>query len=113
MKLQICRASGLPVKYEDIEAYKEAHRLLYDKIKVHVLGDGELMTQEEANRMNRLLDRLTKKALARFKVIDTLETKGTVKSWLELIEKHGPIALAKNAETGSLVAILMDAPWEN
>lgn len=112
MKLKICRASGLPVRFEDIEAYNEAHRNLYDKVKLHVLGNGELMSQSEANRMNKLLTRLAPKVLSSFKLIDTIETKGTKASWLELVAQHGPIALAKNAETGELTAVIMDASWE-
>lgn len=112
MKIQICRASGLPVKFEDIQAYNEAHRQLYDKVANHVLGENRLMTQEEANRMNKLLTRLVERTLPKFKTVDTIDVSGTKKSWLDLVAQHGPIALAKNSETNQLAAIIMDAPWE-
>ena len=112
MKVQICRASGLPVKFSDIEAYNEAHRALYDRVKVHVLGTNELMSAEESARMNKLLSRLAPKTLTAFKTIDTINIKGTKASFLELVAEHGPIAIAKNSQTNDLALIIMDATWE-
>jgi len=111
MKIQICRASGLPVKFSDIEAFNEASRQLYDKVKMHVVGDRNLLNELESERMNRLLTRLGKRVLQSFKLVEDLTVNGTKKSWLELVSEHGPIALAKNSETGALTAVIMDSTF--
>jgi hypothetical protein len=112
MKVQICRASGLPVKYEDIPKYQEAQRVLYDKVKLHVLGEENTpLTMQEAERMQKLLTRLEKQAIKKFKTIDYISLKGTKASWLELVATHGPITLAKNSDTGELAVIIMDVDF--
>ena len=111
MKLQICRASGLPVKVADIDAYNEAHRVLYDKVKTKVLGTKELMNNEEATRMQKLLNRLAPRVLKSFKLVEEINVSNSKKAWLELVAQHGPIAMAKNSQTNDLALIIMDAEF--
>lgn len=113
MKIQICRASGQPIKHEHIEQFNEAYRQLYDKVMVHVGLDGNVMiTPEKAQRAQRLMDRCSKSIRAKYPTIGEIELPKTQKAWLALVATHGPIAIAKNAETVKMAAIIMDAPWE-
>ena len=111
MKIQICRASGLPIKESEIAAFNESHRQLYDKVKTKVLGTGTLMTSKEAARMQALLNRLAPKVLKAYTLVETITVSNSKKAWLELVAQHGPIALAKNGLTGDLAAVIMDSEF--
>lgn len=109
MKIQICRESGYPVDMADINAFKEAYGLLYDKVHAHVKpGKTGFMTEEEALRMNKLLERLRRKLLAQYPVIKTIEITGSPKSWVLLTRQYGPVALAESQVKGKLAAIILD-----
>ena len=112
MKIQICRASGQPIKHEHIEQFNEEYRALYDKVIVHVgLSDNTMITPEKAERAQKLLDRCSKGLRSKYPTIGEIELPKTQKSWLALVAQHGPIAIARHAETGKAALVVMDSDW--
>lgn len=60
--LRTVRQSGLPVLPSHLKAYTAEFATIFDKIQAHLgVTDSSILTEEQASRFQKLLDRLDKK----------------------------------------------------
>jgi hypothetical protein len=110
-KVKVCRASGLPVQIENLNNFQNEMRAAYDKILLREginLDKPLMMEKEQAERMQRLLDRVERILRRKYPNIEYWYNIREPEVWKHLVEKHGPIMIAKDSETGELVYVIYD-----
>ncbi len=109
MKVQVCRASGNPLKFEEHVAYQDEYRAYYDKVALHITGGNlkRMMSQQEAERGDKLMARLARGLKRKYPSAGVWDVKLTKKALHELVKQHGPIAIATGFD-GKLTFVIMD-----
>lgn len=112
MKVQVCRASGNPLNFEHHQPYQDEYRAYYDKVALHVTeGQPNRMTQEQAERGDKIMERLRSRLQKKYPANGVWNVKLTKKGLHELVKQHGPIALGTGFD-GQLALVIMDNGFE-
>jgi hypothetical protein len=110
-RIKVLRASGMPVEYEHAQAFQEEMRQVYDKILLREGIDSEkpmALEEEQAKRMQRLLDRVERILRKKYPVVSEWPIIGSKRKMKELVSKHGPIMIANDSETGQPIYVIYD-----
>lgn len=110
-KVKVCRASGMPVKFESIDLYRAEFQTLYDKVLVRFGLDAakpRMLEEDEAKRMNWLLERCDRRLLKKYPNMEEWDLPTDANTWSELVAKHGPIMVAKIEDTGETSLVIFD-----
>lgn len=109
-KVKVIRSSGHPIELEDIAAYKEDWKQLFDKIQDRCTI-GKTATKDKAYnmfRMQKLLARCESILQERYNRIAEWDFIATPEQAEKLIEKHGNIMLTRRADSGDLLYVILD-----
>lgn len=107
--VKVCRASGLPIQMEHIEAYDKEFKAVYDKVIAKLgLIENMPLTEEQSVRSNKLLTRVQKSLLRKYPVVGEWPFLATAEAWVEKVKQVGPITCAINSETQQLAYVIMD-----
>ena len=116
MKLKIYRQSGTPVDISNQEQYTIAYREMYDKCEakaelVYKKKTGKLTIVPHMIMLQRLLRFAERSLVRKFNGEVVVELPKTARAWTKLVSSYGdtPIMLAREANSGGLVLIIMDA----
>jgi hypothetical protein len=110
-KVKVCRASGMPVKFESIELYRKEFQALYDKVMVRFGLDSEtprMLTEDESKRIQYLLERCDKRLLKKYPNMEEWPIPADANQWADLVAQHGPIMVAKTEDTGETSLVIFD-----
>jgi hypothetical protein len=102
MKVEIMRASGLPLQPDQVEKYMEDWRLLFDKCKAHT---------ERKNRTNtlpKLLDRVERQLRSKYEQIRVIDYPTSHRAMLKLWKEYGNLMVAKRADSEKLLLVIID-----
>lgn len=106
--IKVCRASGAPVRPENVEAWTQEYRALYDKVLLKFkVEEGKQVAPEIGMRIQKLMDRLEKGLNKKYPNIEQWEPVRSVKVWEDLVKQYGPIMLARE-ENGNLAYVIYD-----
>lgn len=99
-KIKIFRMSGLPVKEDQLDAYREEWKSGFDKYeKKH--GKDMLSLQEDLAKLeNELNDK--------YKTIEEIDFIKTKKAWSDLMDEYGNIMVSRHRDTGEILYIIID-----
>jgi hypothetical protein len=109
-KVKVMRASGHPLLLEDIEAYKEDFRQLFDKVQDKcTLG---LNANDDPSvamlRMQKLLARCESILMKKYNRVGEWDFIATPEKAVELMEEHGNIMLSRRRDSGELLYVILD-----
>jgi len=110
MKVKVMRASGHPIELEDIEAYKEAWKLLFDKVQ-RKCSLGENANGDQAQnmfRMQKLLARCEQILMKQYNRVGEWDFITTPEQAVEIMEKHGNIMLTRRQDSGEPLYVILD-----
>lgn len=102
MKVKMARHSGLPLKEEVAQEYRDKWRFYYDKVLEKYSPDMEKVQE----RLEKLSDIMNK----RYNTIEEVELPKSRKAWKELMSEYGgyAVCVATDLEGKDLRFILLD-----
>ena len=109
-KVKVMRASGHPLDLEDIEAYKQDWRDLFDKVQDKcAIGENANGDQnQQMFRMQKLLARCERILLNRYNRVGEWEFISSPEQATALMEEHGNIMLTRRRDSGELLYVILD-----
>lgn len=110
MKVKVIRSSGHPIELEDIEAYKQEWRELYDKAQDRYTV-GRAATGDRAVDtlgLSKLLDRCERILQAKYNRIAEWDFLDTPEKLLEKMEQHGNLMITRRADNQELLYVILD-----
>lgn len=112
MTVQICRASGRPVNWDNVAAYEQEFRMLYDKALAHVgVNEKSIINEDVGTRLNKLLNRLQRILLVKYPTTEERGLPTTDAEWLDLVKQHGPVAVCSRTDKQGIALVIMDADF--
>jgi hypothetical protein len=108
-KIKVCRASGLPVQFDNIDKFKAESLEAYNKI-VKKLGvdESQLMDQATSERFSRLMRRIEASLAKRHGNMELWEPITSQKAMMAAVKQFGPIMIAQDGSTGNLAYVIFD-----
>jgi hypothetical protein len=108
--VKVCRASGMPVDIKNIDRYKEDYGKIYDKLMLkYKLTDTTIITPELSQKLDKILLRVQRILSARYPNIGYWKQIQNKLQWRIKVKQHGPIAVARDMESGDIVYVILDA----
>lgn len=112
MMVKVYRASGQPVKVENIEMYhKEAARIYDAVLAKNNVSNTNVMDQAQSEYLTKLFTRIDKILLKKYPTTDEWPLMSEPSEMVKAVETYGPVAMAKNQETGELVYVILDVQF--
>ncbi len=105
-KIKTMRISGHPIELEDIKAYNEEWKTLFDKAMDKCkVKDSEVPDMLRLQKLLAKLEGVLGRKYDRVTEWDFLKTK---KAWEVRMEEFGNIMVTKAADTGEMIYVIMD-----
>lgn len=107
--LRVVRQSGLPVLPQHLKSYETEYRLTFDKIQSKLgVTDSSILTQEQAERFTKLLNRCDRLLLRYYPVVQEWPFLTYTQYKKKITEYDCNILITMEKTTGHLCYILMD-----
>jgi hypothetical protein len=109
--IKVMRASGMPVRIENLDAFQQTMRETYDKIMLREgidVNKGIFLEEAQAKRMQALLDRVERILRKRYPAVETWPVLKSARAMKAAVTQHGPIMMAKDSETGEPIYVIYD-----
>ena len=122
-KIKVCRSSGMPVNYENIERFEQDYKQAFDKIVSKIFKEKKIvepdsekeaavalsrLNQDDHVRMERLLNRVERSLKQKYPNVEYWDLLKSKKAMKEAVQQHGPIMLAIDGETNDLAYVIFD-----
>lgn len=109
--VKVCRSSGMPVKFEHLDLYKDTYRSCYDRMLEKLeLTETSALSQEQAARMERVMARVEKTLLNKYPNVDYWPFVKSRREWKAKVKQHGPIFVAMDSDTQDISYVILDTP---
>lgn len=107
--LQVVRQSGLPIEPSHLKQYSNDYAKMFDKVLAHVgVDDGTSLSEEQANRINKLLTRCDRMILRYYPVVAHWPLLSYMQYKSKIKEYGANILVSMERSTGYLCYIIMD-----
>lgn len=109
--VKVVRASGMPVRIENLEAFQNEMRSTYDKIMAREGVDTSkplMLEEEQAKRMQKLLDRVERILRKKYPSEEEWTILKSERAMRAAVAQHGPIMMANDSNTGKPIYVIYD-----
>lgn len=100
MKIKVFRKTGLPVRLEDLNSFKEEWKLIFDKAQDKCLPD--------MLRLQKLLARLENGLQKKYPTICEWDFLKTQEDWDKVIDEYGNIMVTRSLDSGEMLYCILD-----
>lgn len=109
--VKVCRTSGMSVKIEHMDMYKNEYRAAYDKMIERLeLQANAMLSEDQAKRMEKVMARVERILLKKYPNTDYWPYITSRKAWKAKIKQHGPIFVALDSSTSDISYVILDTP---
>jgi len=112
-KIEVCRASGMPIRMEYIKLWRQDFKEEYDRVELkHTKSVPGKQKVVDMVSLSKELESFEESLKVKYPVTDAWDMLTTKKAWKEKLTEYGTIAMTKHGNGKDIVYVIMDVEME-